>query len=88
MTTDDKLDNYAVIMETWKVDNSKIITRINNSFIPSIGLQLAKYLAKYKTAKLVWDHLARLCTHSNFAKQYQLEKDFCALQQNDISIHL
>eukprot|EP00257_Ricinus_communis_P021104 XP_015580507.1 uncharacterized protein LOC107262007 [Ricinus communis] len=37
-------------------------------------------------AKEVWDHLARLYTQSNFAKQYQLESDIRALQQKSISI--
>ncbi|GKG19173.1 gag-pol polyprotein [Tanacetum coccineum] len=64
------------------VNNSKIITWINNSVTPCIGLQLAKY----ETAKAVWDHLAKLYTQSNFAKQYQLETDIHALQQNDSSI--
>ena len=64
MPTDNKLDNYVVLLETWEVDNSKIITWVNNSVTPSIGLQLAKY----ETAKEVWDHLAKLYTQSNFAK--------------------
>ncbi|GKE49401.1 hypothetical protein Tco_1480659, partial [Tanacetum coccineum] len=65
-----------------EVDNSKIIIWINNSVTPSIGLQLANY----ETTKVVWDHLAKLYTQFNFAKQYQLEKDIRALQQNDTSI--
>ncbi|PWA52684.1 hypothetical protein CTI12_AA256050 [Artemisia annua] len=36
MPTDEKLDNYDVLLETWEVDNSKIITWINNSVTPSI----------------------------------------------------
>ncbi|XP_023771662.1 uncharacterized protein LOC111920316 [Lactuca sativa] len=43
-------------------------------------------LAKYDTTKEVWNHLERLHTQSNFAKQYQLEYDIHALQQNDQSI--
>ncbi|GJY72841.1 hypothetical protein Tco_0477272 [Tanacetum coccineum] len=43
-------------------------------------------MAKYETAKLVWDHLAKLYIHSNFAKHYQLETDIRALLQNDTSI--
>jgi hypothetical protein len=43
-------------------------------------------LAKYETAKEVWDHLQRLFTQSNFAKQYQLENDIRALHQNNMSI--
>ena len=36
MPTDNKLDNYAVLLETWEVCNSKIIIWINNSVTPSI----------------------------------------------------
>ncbi|GKC03110.1 gag-pol polyprotein [Tanacetum coccineum] len=82
MPTDEKIDNYDVLLETWEVDNSKIITWINNSVTPSIGLQLAKY----ETANAMWDQLAKLYTQSNFAKQYQLETDIRALQHNDSSI--
>ncbi|GKD11336.1 gag-pol polyprotein [Tanacetum coccineum] len=74
------VDNYAGLLDTWEVNNSKVITWINNSFTPSIGAQLAKY----DTAKAVWDHLARLYSQFNFAKQYQLETG--SLQQNDMSI--
>ncbi|TLX69530.1 hypothetical protein E9993_22940, partial [Labilibacter sediminis] len=34
----------------------------------------------------IWDHLDRLYTQSNFAKQYQLEFDIRALQQNSLSV--
>ena len=54
----------------------------HNSVVQSIGTQLAKY----DTAKEVWDHLERLYTQSNFAKQYKLEYDICALQQNELSV--
>ncbi|GJS32093.1 uncharacterized mitochondrial protein-like protein [Tanacetum coccineum] len=74
------VDNYAGLLDTWEVNNSKVITWINNSFTPSIGAQLAKY----DTAKAVWDHLARLYSQFNFAKQYQLETG--SLQQNHMSI--
>ncbi|XP_075475089.1 uncharacterized protein LOC142505850 [Primulina tabacum] len=80
--TDDQTNDYAVLVDNWEADNSKIITWINNSVTHSIGVQLAKY----ETAKEVWDHLARLYTQSNFAKQYQLESNIRALQQNDMSI--
>jgi len=43
-------------------------------------------LAKYETAKEVWDHLQRLFMQSNFAKQYQLENDIQALHQKNMSI--
>ena len=53
-------------LEIWEADNSKIITWINNYVTHSIGAQLVKY----EMAKEVWDHLSRLYTQSNFAKQY------------------
>jgi hypothetical protein len=73
---------YAAALETWDVNNSKIITWINNSVSQSIGVQLAKY----DTAKEVWDHLKRLLVQSNFAKRYQLESDIRALKQNNMTI--
>ncbi|KAL5807725.1 hypothetical protein ACOSQ3_028416 [Xanthoceras sorbifolium] len=78
----DKAENYAQLVENWQVDNSKIITWINNSVEHSIGTKLAKY----DTAKEVWEHLSRLYTQSNFAKKYQLEYDIRALQQKDMTI--
>ena len=76
------VENYEALLDTLEVDNSKVITWINNSVTPSIGAQLAKY----DSAKAVWDHLARLYTQSNFAKQYQLQTNIRSLQQNDMSI--
>jgi transposase InsO family protein len=73
---------YAAALETWDVNNSKIITWINNSVSQLIGMQLAKY----DTAKEVWDHLKRLLVQSNFAKRYQLESDIRALKQNNMTI--
>jgi hypothetical protein len=70
------------LIDTWEANNAKIITRINNFVEHSIGTQLAKY----KTTKEVWDHLQRLFTQSNFAKQYQLENDIRALPQKNMSI--
>ena len=43
-------------IDAWETNNAKIITCINNSVEHSIGTQLAKY----ETAKEVWDHLQRL----------------------------
>ncbi|XP_073136982.1 uncharacterized protein [Henckelia pumila] len=80
--TDETTTNYADLVDSREVDNSKIITWINNSVTHFIGVQLAKY----ETTKEVWDHLARLYTQSNFAKQYQLETDIRALQQNDKNV--
>eukprot|EP00257_Ricinus_communis_P024689 XP_025012103.1 uncharacterized protein LOC112533881 [Ricinus communis] len=77
-----KPQDDVALLDKWEVDNSKIITWINNSVKHSIGTQLAKY----ETAKEVWDHLARLYTRSNFAKQYQLESNIRALQQKSMSI--
>jgi hypothetical protein len=43
-------------------------------------------LAKYETTKEVWDHLQRLFTQSNFAKQYQLENNIRALYHKNMGI--
>ncbi|XP_019427158.1 PREDICTED: uncharacterized protein LOC109335479 [Lupinus angustifolius] len=80
--TNSATENYAKELETWEVNNSKIITWINNSVSQSIGFQLAKY----DSASQVWEHLKRLYVQSNFAKQYQLEIDIRALQQHSMSI--
>lgn len=80
--TDTKAADYEASVDVWEANNSKIITWVNNSVTHSIGAQLAKY----ETAKEVWDHLAKLYTQSNFAKQYQLEIDIRSLQQNELSI--
>ncbi|XP_031263267.1 uncharacterized protein LOC116121448 [Pistacia vera] len=74
---------YAALIDAWEANNAKIITWINNSVEHSIGTQLAKY----ETTKEIWDHLQKLFTQSNFAKQYQLENDIRALQQKNMSVH-
>ena len=40
-------------------------------------------LAKYETAKEVWNHLQRLFMQLNFAKRYQLENDIRALHHKN-----
>lgn len=80
--TDIKDENYVALLDAWEANNSKILTWINNSVEHSIGIQLAKY----ETSQQVWDHLARLYTQSNFARQYQLESDIRTIQQKDMSI--
>jgi hypothetical protein len=72
----------AALIDAWEANNAKIITWINNSVEHSIGTQLAKY----ETIKEVWDHLQKLFTQSNFAKQNQLENDIRALHQKNTSI--
>jgi hypothetical protein len=72
----------AALIDAWKANNTKIITWINNFVEHSIGTQLAKY----ETLKKVWDHLQRLLTQSNFAKQYQLKNDIQVLHQKNMSI--
>ncbi|KAL5704255.1 hypothetical protein ACHQM5_022705 [Ranunculus cassubicifolius] len=67
--TNDRDPKYAELFDIWDVNNAKIITWINLAVETSIGIQLAKY----DRAKDVWDHLAKVFTQSNFAKQYQLE---------------
>ncbi|XP_070675617.1 uncharacterized protein [Malus domestica] len=66
------------------MNNSNIITWINNSVDLAIGMQLAKF----STSKEVWDHLAKLYTKANFAKRYQLEMKICTIQQGDKSIQV
>jgi hypothetical protein len=61
----------VVLIDTSEANNANIITWINNSVEHFIGTQLAKY----ETTKEVRDHLQRLFTQLNFAKQYQLEND-------------
>lgn len=75
-------EKYEEQLDSWEVCNSKIITWINNSVENSIGMQLAKY----DTAKEVWEHLGKLYNQSNFARQYQLEMDIRSLNQKDMSI--
>ena len=72
-------ENFDLLLDGWETDNSKVITWINNFVTQSIGMQVAKY----DTTNEVWNHLERLYTRSNFAKQYQLEYDIRDLQQND-----
>ena len=72
----------VTLLGPWTVNNSKIITWINNSVIASIGIQLTKF----EDAKDIWDFLKSLYTQSDFAKQYQLESDIRALKQNDMGI--
>jgi hypothetical protein len=72
----------AILINTYEANNAKIITWINKSVEHSIGTQLAKY----EIAKEVRDHLQKLFTQSNFAKQYQLKNDIQALQQKNMSI--
>jgi len=40
---DTKIDDYAITLEVWGVENSKIITWVNNSVTHLIGAQLTKY---------------------------------------------
>ena len=72
----------VVLIDTWEANNTNIITWINNCVDHSTCTQLAKY----ETVKEIWDHLQRLFTQSNFAKQYQLENDIRALHQKNMSI--
>ncbi|CAB4279072.1 unnamed protein product [Prunus armeniaca] len=80
--SDKKAEKYADLLSTWQMQNSKIITWINNSVDISIGMQLAKF----GTSKEIWEHLERLYKRSNFAKRYQLESDLRATKQGDKSI--
>jgi len=72
----------VTLINTWEANNAKIITWINNFIEHSISTQLAKN----ETVKEIKDHLQRLFTQSNFAKQYQLENDIRAIHQKNMSI--
>lgn len=65
-----KIDNYKILLSKWEVWNAKIITWFNDSVEQSI-----RQLAKFSTAKEIWDYLAKLYLQSNFAKRCQLEHD-------------
>lgn len=80
--TKDDSENYADFLSVWDLNNSKIITWINNSIEYSIRAQLTKY----GTAQEVWDHLRRLYTQPNLAKQYQIESDIRAIGKKNLSI--
>lgn len=73
---------YASEIESWEANNAKIITWIHNSVTEDIGIQLAKY----ETAKEVWNHLKKLYEQSDFATQYHLEIEIRTLKQNDMTI--
>jgi hypothetical protein len=75
-------DEDVALIDTCEANNANIIIWINNSTKHSTGTQLAKY----ETTNEVWDHLQKLFTQSNFAKQYQLENDIRALHQKNMSI--
>ncbi|KAM1261911.1 hypothetical protein ACFX2G_027718 [Malus domestica] len=79
-----KDEKHFELVAAWEMNNSKIITWINNSVDLAIGMQLAKF----STSKEVWDHLAKLYTKANFAKRYQLEMEIRTIQQGDKSIQV
>jgi hypothetical protein len=67
MVSKNTKEGDATVIDAWEADNTKIITWINNYVEHSIGTQLMKC----EITKVVWDHLQRLFTQLNFAKQYQ-----------------
>ncbi|KAL6509554.1 hypothetical protein OROGR_022864 [Orobanche gracilis] len=77
--TDKNEAEFEEQLDIWDTNNSKIITWINNSVEHRIGMQLAKF----DTAKEVWDYLGKLYVRSNFAVQYQMEADIRALVQTE-----
>lgn len=76
------VEKFDELFRIWDTNNSKIITWINNSVEHRIGVQLAKF----KTAKEIWDYLSKLFVQNNFAVKYQLQSEIRALVQNDLSI--
>ncbi|OMO98638.1 hypothetical protein CCACVL1_04141 [Corchorus capsularis] len=73
---------YAKLKKEWETYNARILSWMNNAVEPSIGM----HLAKFKTAKEVWDYLSNLYVQSNFAKRYELEKVIRSEGQKDRSI--
>ncbi|OMO83306.1 Integrase, catalytic core [Corchorus capsularis] len=73
---------YAKLKKEWETYNARILSGMNNAVEPSIGM----HLAKFKTAKEVWDYLSNLYVQSNFAKRYELEKVIRSEGQKDRSI--
>lgn len=73
---------YAKKLKIYDLSNSKILIWINNFVSQSTGMQLAKY----DTAKEVWDHLKCLYAQSNFEKWYQLKSDIRALKHNNMTV--
>ena len=73
---------YVILINVQEANNAKIITLINNFVKHFIGTQLTKY----ETIDEVCDHLQRLFTQSNFAKQYWLENDIRALHLKNMII--
>ena len=79
---DQKTEKCIEQLDAWETNNAKIITWVNNSVKHSIDTQLAKY----EKAKEVQDHLTRLYTQSNFAKQYQLDSNIRILEQKSVNV--
>ncbi|KAK3010459.1 hypothetical protein RJ639_010668 [Escallonia herrerae] len=74
--------NYAKLQQEWETNNARILSWINNSVEPSIGM----HFSKFTSAKEVWDYLEGLYMQSNFAKRYELENVIRGERQDDKSV--
>lgn len=68
---DEKVAGYVALLKSLEINNSKIVTWINNYVIQSIDIKLANY----DTTKEIWDHLELSYTQFNFANLYKLESN-------------
>ncbi|KAK3036040.1 hypothetical protein RJ639_030741 [Escallonia herrerae] len=74
--------NYAKLQQEWETNNARILSWIDNSVEPSIGM----HFSKFTSAKEVWDYLEGLYMQSNFAKRYELENLIRGERQDDKSV--
>ncbi|KAK2966733.1 hypothetical protein RJ640_000831 [Escallonia rubra] len=74
--------NYEKLQQEWETNNARILSWINNSVEPSIGM----HFSKFTSAKEVWDSLEGLYMQSNFAKIYELENVIRGERQDDKSV--
>ncbi|KAK2990408.1 hypothetical protein RJ640_001740 [Escallonia rubra] len=74
--------NYEKLQQEWETNNARILSWINNSVEPSIGM----HFSKFTSAKEVWDYLEGLYMQSNFAKRYELENVIRGERQDDKSV--
>lgn len=74
----DEDDNtYWERLEDWDSKNHQILTWIRNTSIPSIRLQIARF----ETAKAVWELLSTRYSTTNVVHQYQLHEALHSMKQ-------
>ncbi|XP_026437116.1 uncharacterized protein LOC113335210 [Papaver somniferum] len=65
-------------LETWEINNHRILTWIGNTVTTSISMQLIRF----ETSKEAWDFLSKRYTQINFAQRYKLEQDIRSRKQH------